>query len=64
LGGAVVTETIFSWPGVGRLTVESISRRDFPVVQASVMLLAATYVIVNFLIDILYRFIDPRIRLT
>jgi peptide/nickel transport system permease protein len=63
LGGAVVTETIFSWPGVGRLTVESISRRDFPVVQASVMLLAATYVIVNFLVDILYRFIDPRIRL-
>ena len=63
LGGAVITETIFAWPGVGRLTVESITRRDFPVVQASVMMLATTYVIVNFIVDVVYRLIDPRIKL-
>ncbi len=64
LGGAVITETIFGWPGVGRLTVESITRRDFPVVQASVIMLAATYVAINFLVDIIYRLIDPRIKLS
>ncbi len=63
LGGAVITETIFGWPGVGRLTIESIGRRDFPVIQASVMILAAIYVLVNFAIDVLYMMIDPRIRI-
>jgi peptide/nickel transport system permease protein len=63
LGGAVITETIFGWPGVGRLTIESIGRRDFPVIQASVMLLATIYVLVNFAIDIIYTMIDPRIRI-
>ncbi len=63
LGGAVITETIFGWPGVGRLTIELIGRRDFPVVQASVMILATLYVLVNLLIDVVYTMIDPRIRI-
>ncbi len=61
LGGAVIVETVFSWPGIGRLAVESISTRDYPVVQASVLLLGAILVLVNLIIDILYTVIDPRI---
>jgi peptide/nickel transport system permease protein len=61
LGGAVVTETVFAWPGVGRLIVQAISARDFPVVQASVLILAVTFVIVNLLTDLLYMVLDPRI---
>jgi ABC-type dipeptide/oligopeptide/nickel transport system permease component len=64
LGGAVVTETVFSWPGIGRLIVQAITARDFPVVQASVLLLAVTFVGVNLLTDVLYSIIDPRIRPT
>jgi ABC-type dipeptide/oligopeptide/nickel transport system permease component len=64
LGGAVVTETVFSWPGIGRLIVQAITARDFPVVQASVLLLAVTFVGVNLLTDVLYSLIDPRIRPT
>jgi ABC-type dipeptide/oligopeptide/nickel transport system permease component len=63
LGGAVVTETVFAWPGIGRLIVQSISARDFPVVQAAVLLLALTFVAVNLLTDLLYRLLDPRIEL-
>lgn len=62
LGGAVVTETVFTIPGMGRLVVQSIARRDFPVIQGAVMLIAAGYVLVNLLVDILYVYIDPRIR--
>jgi peptide/nickel transport system permease protein len=62
LGGAAVTETVFSWPGLGKLLVESIDRHDFPQVQASILLLAATYVVVNLIVDVLYAVIDPRIR--
>jgi ABC-type dipeptide/oligopeptide/nickel transport system permease component len=62
LGGAAVTETVFTWPGLGKLMVESIYVHDFPQVQASVILLATTYVVVNLVVDILYAFIDPRIR--
>ena len=62
LSGAVVTETVFSWPGVGRFLVEAISTRDFPVVQAVTILAAFTYVLVNLLVDIAYAFLDPRIR--
>ncbi len=62
LGGAVITETIFSWPGVGRFTVEAIGIRDFPVVQASVFLLALIFVVVNLTVDVLYTWLDPRIR--
>jgi len=61
LGGAVIVETVFSWPGIGRLAVDSIGSRDYPVVQASVLLLGAILVIVNLIIDILYTVIDPRI---
>ena len=62
LGGAVVTEFVFTIPGMGRLVVQSISRRDFPVIQGAVMVIAAIYVLVNLLIDILYVYIDPRVR--
>jgi peptide/nickel transport system permease protein len=63
LGGSVITETIFAWPGVGRLSVQAIANRDYPVVQAAVFLLATTFVVVNLLVDIMYTYLDPRIRL-
>ncbi|TVR92551.1 MAG: ABC transporter permease [Spirochaetaceae bacterium] len=62
LGGAVLTETIFSWPGVGRFMVDAIRQRDYPVVQGGVLLLALTFSVVNLLVDILYAYIDPRIK--
>lgn len=62
LGGAVVTETIFAWPGLGRLTVQAIQTRDFPVVQAAVFLFAAGFALTNLLVDLLYPVFDPRIR--
>jgi peptide/nickel transport system permease protein len=60
---AVVVETVFAWPGVGRLLAEGIAFRDFPVVQATVILGGFMIVIVNLLVDVLYAVIDPRIRL-
>jgi peptide/nickel transport system permease protein len=63
LGGSVITETIFAWPGVGRLSVQAIANRDYPVVQAAVFLLATTFVAVNLVVDIVYTYLDPRIRL-
>ena len=62
LGGAVVTETIFAWPGVGRLAVQSVFVRDYPVVQAGVFVLALTFVAINLVVDLLYGVLDPRIR--
>lgn len=62
LGGAVLTETVFSWPGVGRLMVDSILARDYPVVQGSVLLLALLFVLINLFVDILYAFLDPQIQ--
>jgi peptide/nickel transport system permease protein len=62
LGGAVVTEMIFAWPGVGRLAVQSIFARDYPVVQASVFMLALSFVAINLAVDLLYGWLDPRIR--
>jgi ABC-type dipeptide/oligopeptide/nickel transport system permease component len=62
LGGAVVTETVFAWPGLGRLLVQSILARDFPVVQAAVLLLATTFVAINLVTDLIYGLLDPRIR--
>ena len=62
LGSSVITETIFAWPGVGRLSVQAIFNRDYPVVQSAVFLLASTFVIVNFLVDVVYTYLDPRIR--
>jgi ABC-type dipeptide/oligopeptide/nickel transport system permease component len=61
LGGAVVTETVFAWPGLGRLLVQSILARDFPVVQAAVLLLATTFVAINLVTDLIYGLLDPRI---
>ena len=62
LGGAVITEIIFSWPGVGQLLIEGIQRRDYPVVQACVLLVSFVYVIVNMLTDLAYAELDPRIN--
>ncbi|MFW6261232.1 MAG: ABC transporter permease, partial [Spirochaetota bacterium] len=62
LGGAVLTETVFAWPGVGRLLVDAILRRDYPVVQGTVMLLAFLFVLINLVVDIIYAFLDPRIH--
>jgi ABC-type dipeptide/oligopeptide/nickel transport system permease component len=61
LGSAVVTETVFAWPGLGRLLVQSILARDFPVVQASVLVVAVTFIVVNIATDLLYALLDPRI---
>ena len=62
LGGAVVTETIFSWPGIGRLAIQSIYSRDYPIVQSCVFVTAAMFVVLNFLVDVAYGVLDPRIR--
>lgn len=63
LGGAVVTESIFSWPGIGRLAVNSISKRDYPMIQGITLMLCVSYLMINLLIDIIYALVDPRIRL-
>jgi ABC-type dipeptide/oligopeptide/nickel transport system permease component len=62
LGGAVVTETIFAWPGVGRLAMQAILQRDYPVVQGCVLLVALAFVLVNLVVDVVYGWLDPRIR--
>lgn len=62
LGGAVITETIFGWPGIGLFTVTAIHERDFPVVQAAVVLASGMFIALNFLVDLLYGWLDPRIR--
>lgn len=64
LGGAVVTEEIFAWPGIGQLTIQSVDARDFPVVQAIVIFAATIYIVINLVTDIVYGFIDPRIAVT
>ena len=61
LGGAVLTETVFSWPGIGRLMVDSILARDYPVVQGAVLMLAVFFVMINLVVDVIYAFLDPRI---
>ena len=63
LTGAIITEQIFSWPGLGRLLIDSISKRDYPQVQASILVIALTYIFVNFASDLLYGVVDPRIKL-
>jgi len=62
LGGAVVTETIFNWPGIGKLVIDAIWRRDYPIVQAVLLLSAFAFVAINLLVDLLYTYLDPRIR--
>ena len=63
LTGAIITEQIFSWPGLGRLLIQSITTRDYPQVQASILVIALTYILVNFLSDLMYGVVDPRIKL-
>jgi peptide/nickel transport system permease protein len=63
LGGTVVIETVFAWPGVGRLIIQAVFQRDYPLVQAAVFVLAMTFVGANLLVDVAYRYLDPRIRL-
>jgi peptide/nickel transport system permease protein len=62
IGGAVVTESVFALPGIGRLTVDAIVRRDYPVIQGVILIISGVYVLLNLVIDILYVFLDPRIR--
>jgi ABC-type dipeptide/oligopeptide/nickel transport system permease component len=62
LGGAVLTETVFAWPGIGRLLIDAISFRDYPVIQGTVLFIAVGFVLVNLLVDVLYAYLDPRIR--
>jgi ABC-type dipeptide/oligopeptide/nickel transport system permease component len=63
LTGTVITETIFAWPGIGRLLIQSIGFRDYPLVQGCILLIAVTYVAMNLLTDVAYGWLDPRIRL-
>lgn len=62
LAGAVITETVFDWPGIGRLTIEAIQKRDYPVLQGCILFISLVYVLVNLFTDLMYRNIDPRIR--
>jgi ABC-type dipeptide/oligopeptide/nickel transport system permease component len=63
LAGTIVTETIFSWPGIGRLAVQAISARDYPLLQGCILIIAVSYVAVNLLTDLVYAIVDPRVRL-
>jgi len=63
LGGAVLVEVVFSWPGIGYLMWDAVLRRDFPMVQAAVLVVATCYVVINFVVDLVYAYVDPRIRL-
>jgi len=62
LGGAVLTETVFGWPGLGRLLVDSIGYRDYPVIQGTVLVITLGFVLVNLVVDLLYAYLDPRIH--
>jgi ABC-type dipeptide/oligopeptide/nickel transport system permease component len=62
LTGTIITETIFAWPGVGRLLIQAISFRDYPLVQGCILFIAVTYVGVNLAVDLVYAWLDPRIR--
>jgi peptide/nickel transport system permease protein len=61
LAGSIITETVFSWPGIGRLTVQAIQTRDYPLVQGCVLVIAISYLLVNLLTDIVYHLVDPRV---
>jgi peptide/nickel transport system permease protein len=62
LGGTFVLENVFAWPGIGRLAVQAIFWRDYPLIQAVVLVAAILFVLINFMVDIIYRYVDPRIR--
>jgi peptide/nickel transport system permease protein len=61
LGGTVIIEVVFAWPGVGRLVVQAIANRDFPIVQSAVLLMASGFVLINLTVDLMYAYLDPRI---
>jgi ABC-type dipeptide/oligopeptide/nickel transport system permease component len=63
LTGTVITETIFAWPGVGRLLIQAIYGRDYPLVQGCILFIAVTYVAMNLVVDVTYAWLDPRVRL-
>jgi peptide/nickel transport system permease protein len=63
LGGTVVIETVFAWPGIGMLVLEGINTRDYPVVQGGVLMLSFSFILINLIVDILYKWLDPRIKL-
>ena len=62
LSGAVLTETIFAWPGIGRLSIEALINRDFPMIRGTVIVMALIFLVANLVVDISYGFIDPRVR--
>lgn len=64
LGGTVVTESVFSWPGMGRLVVQAVTQRDYPVIVAAVVVASGLFIVINIVVDFLYVFLDPRVRLT
>ncbi len=61
IGGAVVTEAVFTYPGLGRLVIQAISSRDYPLIQGSILVILAIYILINLIVDVLYVYIDPRI---
>lgn len=63
LGGAVVTETIFAWPGIGKYAMDAISQKDFPAVQGAVLILSMMFMLINLVVDLLYGVLDPRVSL-
>ena len=63
LGGAVIIETVFAWTGVGRLLIDAIGQRDYNVVQAAIVVIATFFVVINLIVDVLYGYLDPRVRL-
>ncbi len=63
LGGAIVVETVFAWPGLGRLLVDSVAYRDYPVIQAEILLFSFEFVLINLVVDLLYGLVNPEIRL-
>jgi ABC-type dipeptide/oligopeptide/nickel transport system permease component len=64
LGGTVVVESIFAWPGLGRLMIDAVGQRDYPLVQAVLLIMVMMFVLINLLMDLMYGLIDPRIRLS
>ena len=62
LAGAIITESIFSWPGLGLLTIQAINARDYPLIQGCILTIAITYILINLITDLLYSVVDPRIR--
>jgi peptide/nickel transport system permease protein len=63
LGGVIVVEVVFAWPGLGRLVYNAVAARDYPVIQGAVLLIAALFLLINLVVDLLYAVVDPRIRL-